>query len=158
MIEADIVVIGATNRADMIDPAILRPGRFDRLIYIPEPDFDARKEIFKIHTRGKPLAHNVKMDKLAKDTEGFSGADIAAVCNEAVMLSIRDYVKSGGTDNAERIKSNRISMKHFQKALDKVKPDKTRETIAKASMASQLTGKKRDMEEKRIHEREEIYA
>ncbi len=125
----DIVVIGATNRVDMIDPAILRPGRFDRMIYIPEPDFDARKEIFKIHTKGKPLSSNVKLDKLAKDTEGFSGADIAAVCNEAVMLSIREYVTAGGTDNAERIKKNKITMKHFQNAIKKVKPRKTGQAI-----------------------------
>jgi transitional endoplasmic reticulum ATPase len=138
----DIVVIGATNRADMIDPAILRPGRFDRMIYIPEPDYDARKEIFKIHTKGKPLSSNVKLDKLAKDSEGFSGADIAAVCNEAVMLSIREYVKSGGTDNAERIKKNKISMKHFQTAIKKVKPRKTGEAISKQtrSMASRVGG------------------
>ena len=127
----DIVVIGATNRPDMIDTALLRPGRFDRLIYIPEPDFYARKEIFKIHTRSKPLSKNVKLEKLAKDTESFSGADIAAVCNEAVMLSIREYVKAGGTDNAERIKSNKISLKHFQNALKKVKPGNVKESISK---------------------------
>jgi transitional endoplasmic reticulum ATPase len=136
----DIVIIGATNRADMIDPAILRPGRFDRLIYIPEPDHDARKEIFKIHTRGKPLSKNVKIDKLAKDTEGFSGADIAAVCNEAVMLSIREYVSSGGTDKAEKIKSNKISMKHFQKAIEKVKPEKIGESLQKYSSAGLRAG------------------
>jgi transitional endoplasmic reticulum ATPase len=128
----DIVVIGATNRADMIDQAILRPGRFDRMIYIPDPDFDARKEIFKIHTREKPISSNVKLDKLAKATEGFSGADIAAVCNEAVMLSIREYVSSGGTDNAEKIKKNKLTMKHFQKAIQKVKPRKTGEPLGKA--------------------------
>lgn len=130
----DLVVIGATNRVDMIDPAILRPGRFDRMIYIPEPDYDARKEIFKIHTRGKPLSSNVKLDKLSKDTEGFSGADIAAVCNEAVMLSIREYVSSGGTDNAEKIKKNKVSMKHFQKAIQKVKPRKSGEPISQAGL------------------------
>jgi len=69
------------------------------------------------------------MDKLAKDTENFSGADIAAVCNEAVMLSIRDYVSNGGTDNAEKIKKNKISMKHFQRAIEKVRPRKTGEVL-----------------------------
>jgi transitional endoplasmic reticulum ATPase len=136
----DIVVIGATNRADMIDQAILRPGRFDRMIYIPDPDFDARKEIFKIHTREKPLSSNVKLDKLAKDTEGFSGADIAAVCNEAVMLSIREYVSAGGTDNAEKIKKNKLKMKHFQKAIQKVKPRKTGEALNKAGYPMARTG------------------
>ncbi len=136
----DIVVIGATNRPDMIDSALLRPGRFDRLIYIPRPEFDARKEIFKIHTRGKPLANNVKLDELAKNTENFSGADIAAVCNEAVMLSIREYVQAGGTDNPELIKSNKINMEHFQKALEKVKPGKIQESIEKYGATLQNLG------------------
>ncbi|WP_455391558.1 CDC48 family AAA ATPase [[Eubacterium] cellulosolvens] len=155
----DIVVIGATNRPDMIDPAILRPGRFDRLIYIPEPDYDARKEIFKIHTRGKPLSRNVKLDKLAKDTEGFSGADIAAVCNEAVMLSIREYVSSGGTDNPQRIKSNKISMKHFQRAIEKIKPQKEGE-IRKlpSAMARAGLGKGGKVKSKPSREEEEMYV
>jgi transitional endoplasmic reticulum ATPase len=154
----DIVVIGATNRPDMIDKALLRPGRFDRLIYIQEPDYDARKEIFKIHTRGKPLATNVKLDKLAKDTESFSGADIAAVCNEAVMLSIREYVTAGGTDNPERIKSNLITMKHFQSALEKIKPEMAQEALAKASMSSQIPRTKQKVDEQFEREREEIYV
>jgi transitional endoplasmic reticulum ATPase len=133
----DIVVIGATNRPDMIDPALLRPGRFDRLIYIPQPDFDARKEIFKIHTKGKPLAKNVKLDKLAKDAEGFSGADIAAVCNEAVMLSIRDYVASGGNDKPERFKKNKITIEHFELAIEKVKPNNLSESLTSSGIASQ---------------------
>jgi transitional endoplasmic reticulum ATPase len=156
----DVVVIGATNRADMIDPAILRPGRFDRMIYINEPDFDARKEIFKIHTRGKPLSSNVKLDKLAKDTEAFSGADIAAVCNEAVMLAIREYVVAGGTDNTERFKSNKIKMEHFQTAIEKVKPDKTAEGISKPNSALQRMHGSKMMKPKAHQSRkeEEIYA
>lgn len=156
----DIVVIGATNRPDMIDPALLRPGRFDRLIYIPEPDFDARKEIFKIHVRGKPLSTNVKLEKLAKDTEGFSGADIASVCNEAVMLSIREYVQAGGTDNKERIKSNKISMKHFMKAIEKVKPEKIGEKIQKNAGAIQkfTNGKADHLISKPSLEEEEMYV
>jgi transitional endoplasmic reticulum ATPase len=152
----DIVVIGATNRADMIDPAILRPGRFDRMIYIPEPDYDARKEIFKIHTKGKPLSSNVKLDTLAKETEGFSGADIASVCNEAVMLSIREYVSSGGTDNAEKIKSNKITMSHFKRALDKVRPEKLKEAIIKSSTASFQHGTKNNIENQLTPEKEEM--
>lgn len=156
----DIVVIGATNRPDMIDPALLRPGRFDRLVYIPEPDFDARKEIFKIHTREKPLSKNVKIEKLAKDTEGFSGADIAAVCNEAVMLSIREYVANGGTDNKERIKSNKISMKHFQRAIEKVKPDQIGENIRRNTGAFKKysTGKADHIKTKSSRKEEKMYA
>jgi transitional endoplasmic reticulum ATPase len=132
----DIVVIGATNRPDMIDPALLRPGRFDRLIYIPEPDYDARKEIFKIHTKGKPISKSVKLDKLAKDSESFSGADIASVCNEAVMLSIREYVRNGGTDNQQRFTATMITMKHFQSAIEKVKPEKIKDSIQKNALAT----------------------
>ncbi|HHO57232.1 MAG TPA: AAA family ATPase, partial [Thermoplasmatales archaeon] len=76
----DVTVIAATNRPDIIDPALLRPGRFDRLIYIPPPDKKAREEIFKIHTRKKPLAKDVSIKELAEKTEGYTGADIAAVC------------------------------------------------------------------------------
>ena len=157
----DIVVIGATNRPDMIDPALLRPGRFDRLLYIESPEFDARKEIFKIHTREKPLARNVKLEKLAKDTEGFSGADIAAVCNEAVMLSIREYVKAGGTDKSERFSGNRIHMRHFEKAVEKVKPDKAQATLQKHG-STMLTPRARPVapsdEEKTKRNQEEMYA
>jgi transitional endoplasmic reticulum ATPase len=155
----DIVVIGATNRADMIDQAILRPGRFDRMIYISDPDFDARKEIFKIHTREKPLASNVKLDKLAKDTEGFSGADIAAVCNEAVMLSIREYVGSGGTDKSEKFKKNKITMEHFQKAIQKVKPRKTGEALSKSGFPmTGARGGKSGGKSKPSPEDEEMYV
>jgi transitional endoplasmic reticulum ATPase len=144
----------------MIDPALLRPGRFDRLIYIPEPDYDARKEIFKIHTRGKPMTKSVKLDKLAKDTETFSGADIAAVCNEAVMLSIREYVQSGGTDNKDKIQSNKIAMKHFIKAIEKVKPEKLHKGIQKNAEALQRysAGKSGQVKSPPSRPEEEIYV
>ncbi len=77
-----VVVIGATNRPDIIDPALLRPGRFDRLILVPAPDEKARLEIFKVHTRRVPLAGDVDLRELAKKTEGYTGADIAAVVRE----------------------------------------------------------------------------
>ncbi len=116
----NVVVIGATNRPDMVDPALLRPGRFDRLIYVPMPDKEARKEIFKIHLRGKPLAEDVDIDKLAEKTEGYSGADIEAVCNEATMLAIRDYISKG--NNPDNPKDAEIAMKHLEDALKRVKP------------------------------------
>ena len=118
----DVTVIAATNRPDIIDAALLRPGRFDRLIYIPPPDKEARKEIFKIHLRKKPLAKDVNIEELAEKTEGYTGADIAAVCNEAVMSAIREYINSGGKLNREEIKKLRISKKHFEEALKNVKP------------------------------------
>ncbi len=118
-----VVVIAATNRPDIVDPALLRPGRFDRLIYVPPPDMKARRQIFEIHTRGKPLDDDVNLDELAALTEGYTGADIAAVCNEAVMLAIREYI-SGGKVNEETEDFSNLKVKrvHFDKALEKVRP------------------------------------
>ncbi len=118
----DVTVIAATNRPDIIDPALLRPGRFDRLIYIPPPDKEARKEIFRIHTRKKPLAEDVNLDELAEKTEGYTSADIAAVCNEAVMAAIREYIERGGKMDKEEMKKLKIHKRHFEEALKNVKP------------------------------------
>ena len=87
-----VVVIGATNRPDIVDEALLRPGRFDRLLEIPLPDNDARKEILKIHTCKKPLDKTVSLDKLVELTKGYSGADIAALVNAAAMSTIKEYI------------------------------------------------------------------
>jgi transitional endoplasmic reticulum ATPase len=116
----NVTVIAATNRPDMIDPALLRPGRFDRLVYIPVPDLEARKKIFEIHTRSKPLATDVDLDVLSKGSEGFTGADIASVCNEATMLSIRDMVLKDGDLSEEKIKQRKISKEYFDMAMHKV--------------------------------------
>ncbi len=116
----NVTVIAATNRPDILDPALLRPGRFDRLIYVPVPDLKAREEIFKIHLRGRPLAEDVNIEKLAEMTEGYTGADIEAVCNEATMLAVREYIMSG--KDPENPENAKISMKHFEEALKKVKP------------------------------------
>jgi transitional endoplasmic reticulum ATPase len=109
-----VVVIGATNRPDIIDEALLRPGRFDRILEAPVPDKEARKQIFEIHTRKKPLGSNVNIDKLVQMTEGMTGADIAATVNAAAMTAIKEHVRQ---------KSNKleISMGHFETALKKVK-------------------------------------
>ncbi len=116
----NVIVIAATNRPDMLDRALLRPGRFDRLIYVPVPDKEARKEIFKIHLRGKPIAEDVNLDTLAEKTDGYTGADIEAVCNEATMLAIREYIQSG--KNPENPEDAKIEMKHFEEALKRIKP------------------------------------
>ncbi len=113
-----VVVIAATNRPDIVDPALLRPGRFDRLIYVPPPDFKARLEIFKVHTRKMPLADDVNLEELAKMTEGYTGADIAAVCREAAIIALR-----------EEFKVRPVQMKHFLKALKVVPPSLTKEDI-----------------------------
>ena len=118
----DVTVIAATNRLDIIDPALLRPGRFDRLIYIPPPDKKARLEIFRIHTKKKPLAKDVSIEELAEKTEGYTGADIAAVCNEAVMAAIREYLSKNKEFDKKKLKELKIRKKHFEEALKIVKP------------------------------------
>jgi len=116
----NVTVIAATNRPDILDPALLRPGRFDRLVYVPVPDKEARKEIFRIHLRGKPLAEDVDIEKLADRTDGYTGADIEAVCNEATILALREYIQSGKDPNEPE--EAKISMKHFEEALKRIKP------------------------------------
>jgi len=118
----NVVVRAATNRPDIIDPALLRPGRFDRLVFIGPPDLEARKEILRIHTKGKPLEKDVDLDKLATKMANYTGAEIAAVCNEAVMLSIRDYVLKGGDVEESKIQERKVGMKYFEKAMENVEP------------------------------------
>ncbi len=127
----DVVVIAATNRPDLIDPALLRPGRIERHIYIPPPDKEARKEIFKIHLRGKPLAEDVDIDELASKTEGYSGADIEAVCREAAMLAMREAIKPDMSreEVKEIAKKIKITKKHLEEAIKKVKPSLTKEDL-----------------------------
>jgi transitional endoplasmic reticulum ATPase len=118
----NVTVIAATNRADMIDPGLLRPGRFDRLVYVAPPDLEARKEILRIHTKGKPLADDVKLDELAKKTDNFTGADIAAMCNEAVMLAIRDIVLAGKDIGEKDLEKKKVGMKYFEAAMSHLEP------------------------------------
>lgn len=117
----NVIVIAATNRPDILDPALLRPGRFDRIVKVGMPDLEARKQILHIHTDKKPLADDVDLDKLAEKTEGFTGADLAALTNEAVMLAIRSTIAKNG-DNKELMKSQKIDMSYFNMALEKVRP------------------------------------
>ncbi len=126
---SDVVVIAATNRPDIMDPALLRPGRFDKSIYIGPPDEASRKSIFGIHTKSKPLADDVSLDELAQRTEGCTGADISAICNEAVMNAVRGIVKPGKVPTDEEIKECKVSMADFEKALDKYGP-KSRQKLS----------------------------
>ena len=106
----NIFVIAATNRPDLVDPALLRPGRFDRLIFVPKPDFKARLSIFKIHTRNMPLAEDVSLERLARETEGMTGADIKSICTEAGMMALR-----------ESKDADKVYMRHFLAALHRIK-------------------------------------
>ena len=109
-----VVVIAATNRPDIIDEALLRPGRFDRILEVPPPDKDARKQIFQIHTKKKPLDSDVKLDKLVEMTDGMTGAEIAAIVNAAAMTAIKEHVKQKGS-------KLKISMKQFEGAFNKIR-------------------------------------
>ncbi|MBD3303620.1 CDC48 family AAA ATPase [Candidatus Woesearchaeota archaeon] len=115
----DIVIIGATNRPDMVDTALLRPGRFDRIILTPAPDEKAREEIFTVHTKGMPIK-GMTVKELAAMTEGYAGADIEAICREAAIIALR-----------EDMQAKEINKKHFEEALQKVRPSVT-EDIEKA--------------------------
>jgi len=115
-----VVVIAATNRPDLLDPALLRPGRFDRIIKVPPPDRKARLEILKIHTRRVPLAPDVDLEKLADMTNGFTGADLEALVREAVMLALR-----------EKLEAREVSMKYFLEALKVIKPSLSEDVMEK---------------------------
>ncbi len=110
----DIVVIAATNRPDIVDPAVLRPGRFDRLIYVPEPDEKSRDQIFKLYTKDMPLAKDVDTGTLATLAKNYSGADIAALCREAAMYALRKDI------NAKEVK-----MSDFEEAKTRIGPSVT---------------------------------
>jgi transitional endoplasmic reticulum ATPase len=115
----DVVVVAATNRPDLIDDALVRPGRFDRHIHVSTPDEDARHEIFGVHTREKPLADNVDLADLAERTDGYVGADIEAVCREASTAAVREYVRSA-SEGAADVETIDLTLDHFERALSEV--------------------------------------
>ena len=115
----NVLVIGATNRPDLLDPALLRAGRFDRLIYVPPPDLKARREIFNIYLKNKPLADDVNIEKMINLTEGYTGADIEEICREATMLAVREYINKGESTN--ELEELKIGEKHFVDAVKKAK-------------------------------------
>lgn len=116
----DVVIMGATNRPDILDTALLRPGRFDRILLVSAPDKEARKKILHVHAKNIPLAKSVDLDKLAEMSDGFVGADIEGVCKEGAMLALR-----------KNMEAKEVSMKDFEDAIRKVGPSVTKE-IAKA--------------------------
>ena len=110
-----VIVVAATNRPEMIDPALMRSGRFERVLHIPPPDKDSRSEILKIHAAKMPLG-KFKIEELAGMMEHYTGADIEAVCREAALISMRDGKKT-------------VSKKHFEKAAEMVRPTVTEEML-----------------------------
>jgi transitional endoplasmic reticulum ATPase len=124
----NVLIIGATNRLDIVDEALLRPGRFDRIIKVGNPDSKGRKHIFEIHTKKKPLESHVDIKKLVEVTDGFSGAEIAAITNRAALVALKRYV-SGKSQNIKEIK---ITQQDLIAAVDKVRPQKKEAPIPQA--------------------------
>jgi len=112
-----VLVLAATNRKELIDDSVLRPGRFDFIIELPLPDEKERLEIFRIHTRGKPLAHDVLLESLARETEGMSGSDIETVCQEAARMAIGEAIAAGK-------KEPRLLLEHFTRGIDQLRKEK----------------------------------
>ncbi|MBN1134881.1 MAG: CDC48 family AAA ATPase [Methanosarcinaceae archaeon] len=132
-----VVVIGATNRPDIIDPALIRPGRFDELILVPVPSEESRRKIFKVHTKKMSLAYDVNIDTLVRKTDKFTGADIASVCKKAGRFALR-----------EDIMAKKVSHKHFLKAIDDTEPSVTADTMKyyEAMKGKLQTKKSREIE------------
>jgi transitional endoplasmic reticulum ATPase len=114
----DVLVIGATNRPDMLDPGLLRPGRFDKILLVTAPSEEGRLKVLEVHTKKMPLAKGVDLQDLAKKTDGYTGADLEALTREAAMLALRE------SKEAKQVKKN-----HFDEALKKIKPSVTKNTI-----------------------------
>ncbi|MCG8702009.1 MAG: AAA family ATPase, partial [Bacteroidales bacterium] len=108
---SNVIVIGATNRPDILDPALMRPGRFERIVYVTVPEKEGRLEILKIHTKDMPLDKSVDIEDLAERTEGYTGADLEALSRESAMLALR-----------ENVDAKKVTSKHFEKAMEKVLP------------------------------------
>src|SRR5919199_1198871 len=118
-----VVTIAATNRIDMIDTAFLRPGRFDKIIYVPNPDMKTREKILEIHTKGKPISRDVDIKKIADKTEGFSGADVSAIVNTAISLVLHEYLQKypSPEESVKHASDAIVLMHHFEDAVKKIK-------------------------------------
>jgi len=125
-----VIIIASTNRPDIVDSAFLRPGRFDRLIFVEAPDFEARLKILEVHTKDMPLDEEVSLKKIAQNTEGYSGADLENVCREAGMEAIREKM----------MELEKIENKHFEFALSKIKSTLPRDIIERYyNLAKEIT-------------------
>jgi len=117
-VKKDIIVIAATNRPDILDPALIRPGRIDRILLVPAPDEDGREQILNIFTKDMPLAANIDLKELNKKLDGFTGADVETLCREAGMIALR-----------ENLRARKITGDHFKTALESLYPSITQEII-----------------------------
>jgi transitional endoplasmic reticulum ATPase len=125
----DVVVVATTNRPDLIDSALIRPGRLDRHVHVPVPDEAARRAILDVHTKHKPLADDVDLNEVASRTDGYVGADIEALAREASMNATREFINSVAPDEThESVGNVRVTMEHFEEAMDEVVPSVTDET------------------------------
>src|SRR5919109_856095 len=123
-----VVVIAATNRPDMIDTALLRPGRFDRIVFVPNPDKKTRRKIMKIYAKDKPIGSDVDLEKIAEATEGFTGADSSAIVNTAVSLVLHEYLAKYPTpeEAGKHASEAHVMMRHFEEAVKKIKTQRER--------------------------------
>ena len=131
----DVTVIGATNRPDMLDPAIMRPGRMERHIYVPPPDKAGRKKIFEVYLRntGALLASDVDVDRLVAETENYVGADIEALVRQAKLQAMREFISvmagKGEQEMEDAISNVRLTARHFEESLKKVRGSLDRDTL-----------------------------
>ena len=133
---AGVVVLAATNRMDMVDPALLRAGRFDKLLYIPTPDKNARKQILDIQIQHRPVGADLDLERVAEMTDGFSGADITSVVNTAVSLVLQEYIASfpKPEDARKHAAEATVTMKHFEDAIRKVKTSREGKPVEKITV------------------------
>jgi transitional endoplasmic reticulum ATPase len=121
----NVLIIGATNRLDIVDPALLRPGRFDRVIEVPNPDENGIEMIFKIHIKDKPLSDDVNLKTLAEMAKGFSGAEIEEVCNHGALLGVKRFVEN----KEKNVKSIKITQKDLEDSIHEIKKTKSPKNV-----------------------------
>jgi transitional endoplasmic reticulum ATPase len=130
-----VVVLAATNRADMIDPALLRPGRFDKIIYVPNPDIKTREKILELNIQGKPISNDLNLKRIAELTDGFSGADVASVVNTAISLVLHEYIAKypNPEEASKHTMEASVAMRNFEDAVRKVRTQRDMKPGMKAS-------------------------
>jgi len=132
-----VVVLAATNRVDMIDAALLRPGRFDKIVFVPKPDVKTRQKILEIHTKDKRIGGDIELTRIAEITEGFSGADVSAVTNTAVSLVLHEYLAKYSTpeEAAKHSSEALVSMQHFEESVKKIRIQREMKPGEKVSLS-----------------------